>query len=55
MEICRENTCFMILKKEGGTGRGGGGEEMNEKGKKEERKGERELGKKDNTCNRKLD
>ena len=52
MEICRENTCFMILKKEGGMG---GEEEMNEKGKKEERKGERELGKKDNTCNRKLD
>lgn len=43
------------FKKRGRDGAGGGEEEMNEKGKKEERKGERELGKKDNTCNRKLD
>lgn len=34
---------------------GSGEEDMNEKGKKEERRGERELGKKDDTCNRKLE
>lgn len=34
---------------------GSGEEDMNEKGKKEERRGKRELGKKDDTCNRKLE